>query len=60
MRMTVEVAERFQGPPGTGNGGYVSGMLASYLPDPIAAHGVEATLRAPTLLDVSLELTNEA
>jgi hypothetical protein len=39
MRTTVEVAERFQGPPGTGNGGYVSGMLASYLPDSIAAHG---------------------
>lgn len=60
MRTTVEVAERFQGPPGTGNGGYVSGMLASYLPDPIAARGVEATLRAPTPLDVSLELASEA
>ena len=60
MRTTVEVAERFQGPPGTGNGGYVSGMLASYLPESIAARGVEATLRAPTPLDVSLEVASEA
>ena len=60
MRTTVEVAERFQGPPGTGNGGYVSGMLASYLPESIAARGNEATLRAPTPLDVSLEVASEA
>ena len=60
MRTTVEVAERFQGPPGTGNGGYVCGMLASYLPDSIAAQGIEATLRAPTPLDVSLQLASAA
>ena len=60
MRTTVEVAQRFQGPPGTGNGGYVSGMLASHLSDSIAARGVEVTLRAPTPLDVSLELISEA
>ena len=60
MRTTVEVAERFQGPPGTGNGGYVCGMLASYLPDSIAARGIEATLRAPTPLDVSLQLASAA
>ncbi|MDC3123692.1 hypothetical protein OBB00_03110 [Gammaproteobacteria bacterium] len=40
MRTTVEISEQFQGPPGLGNGGYVSGMLASYLPDAIAAQGI--------------------
>ena len=60
MRTTVEISEQFQGPPGLGNGGYVSGMLASYLPDAIAAQGIESTLRAPTPLDVPLEILREA
>ena len=60
MRTTVEISEQFQGPPGLGNGGYVSGMLASYLPAEIAAQGIESTLRAPTPLDVPLEILREA
>jgi hypothetical protein len=35
-------------------------MLASYLPGSIAAQGIEATLRAPTPLDVSLQLASAA
>ncbi len=46
----VTVPVRLAGPPGTGNGGWVSGTVASFLrPGP-----AEVTLRAPTPLDVPL------
>ncbi|MCK2220975.1 hypothetical protein MF672_045300 [Actinomadura sp. ATCC 31491] len=53
---TLSVAERFCGPPGVVNGGYVSGLAAGYLP---GAGSVEVTLRAPTPVeaDVLVERT---
>ena len=48
MNQHVVVAEQFRGPPDSGNGGYVSGLLAGYLSPSAAAEGVEVTLRAPT------------
>ena len=55
---TYIVAERFRGPPFSGNGGYVAGSAAEYLntSDP-----VEVTLRSPIPLDDPMALTvNEA
>jgi hypothetical protein len=43
------VPSRFQGPPGTGNGGYVCGRIASYADGPVTV-----TLRRPTPLAASL------
>lgn len=54
MESTIEVASQFQGPPGSGNGGYVSGLLAKLVNPLAAAPGVEVTLRAPTPLDVTI------
>ncbi|MBB5140126.1 hypothetical protein HNP84_009891 [Thermocatellispora tengchongensis] len=48
------VPERYRGPEGMANGGWISGMLASHLPQ----NGVvEVTLRAPTPLGESLRVT---
>jgi hypothetical protein len=44
------IPARFNGPPVSGNGGYVSGLLA----DALGAGPVEVTLRAPPPLDVPL------
>jgi len=52
MTSTLRVEPRFCGPPGTGNGGYVAGRVASVLEG-----AVEVTLRAPTPLDCDLSLT---
>lgn len=51
MTETVVVAEQFRGPPNSGNGGYVSGVAASFV-DGIA----EVTIRAPVPLDSELEV----
>lgn len=48
---TVVVGERFAGPPGAGNGGYVSGVVASRL-----GHRAEVTLLRPTPLARPLAL----
>jgi hypothetical protein len=48
---TVRIAPRFNGPPGSGNGGYVCGMLARRI-----GGACEATLRAPPPLDAPLTL----
>ena len=59
----IRVDPRFCGPPGTGNGGYVSGRLASFVRSTAASPAatwsgaVEVTLRAPTPLDIDLPLT---
>lgn len=46
------IASRFNGPPGTGNGGYSAGLFAAEL---LAAGGLaEVTLRKPPPLDVPL------
>ncbi|GAA2894498.1 hypothetical protein GCM10010517_59200 [Streptosporangium fragile] len=49
----VRVPERFRGPEGTANGGWISGLVASYLP---AGRAVEVTLRAPTPLETVLRI----
>lgn len=46
------IPRRFNGPPASGNGGYVAGLLAGAL----GGHSVEVTLRAPPPLEVPLAL----
>ena len=48
--MTLTIDGRYNGPPGSGNGGYVAGRLAEELLGPDAP-GVEVTLRSPPPLD---------
>ena len=48
---TVSIAGRFCGPPGSGNGGYVVGLLARFAPEP-----VEVRLHVPPPLEVPLEV----
>lgn len=50
------VLPRFCGPPRSGNGGYVSGMLASF----VEADVVEVTLRSPPPLGVLLAVSDDA
>ena len=47
--MTLLIAPRFNGPPGSGNGGYTCGLIASLIGD-----GAEVTLRQPPPLDTPL------
>lgn len=51
--MKVRIDRRFCGPPDSGNGGYVAGLLAKAL----GGSDVEVTLRAPPPLGVELDLT---
>lgn len=51
MTTTVTIPTRFCGPPSTGNGGYVAGILATAFDGP-----VEVTLRKPPPLDRSLQI----
>lgn len=51
MSGTVIIASRFNGPPGSGNGGYVCGVLAGQFGD-----SAEVTLRKPPPLDRALAL----
>ncbi|ONH27172.1 hypothetical protein BL253_22720 [Pseudofrankia asymbiotica] len=55
---TVVVPARFNGPPGSANGGWISGTLAGYLDGTGTGGGpgwaAEAVLRAPTPLEVPL------
>lgn len=53
MRETITISERFAGPPGIGNGGYVSGLLARYWDEP-----VQVTLRRPAPLARPLTITS--
>ena len=48
----VHVARRFRGPPTSGNGGYVCGLLAEWVDGP-----AEVTLHAPPPLEVPLHRT---
>ena len=52
MSPSAVVPRRFNGPPASGNGGYVAGLLAGAL----GARSVEVTLRAPPPLDLPLAL----
>ncbi|WP_155358991.1 hypothetical protein [Acrocarpospora macrocephala] len=49
----MKISERFRGPDGMANGGWVSGLAASYLPP---GRTVEVTLRAPTPLDADIRM----
>lgn len=49
---TFTIAARFNGPPGSGNGGYVCGRIARHIPGASAV-----TLRAPPPLETPLRLT---
>jgi hypothetical protein len=49
---TLVIPRRFNGPPASGNGGYVAGRLA----DALGERSVEVTLRAPPPLEVPLVL----
>jgi hypothetical protein len=53
-RGRLEIPTRFNGPPGSGHGGYVSGRLAEMIGEP-----AEITLRAPTPLGTPLEVARE-
>ncbi len=50
---TLTISRRFMGPPTSANGGYVAGVLASYLP---RAGAVRVTLREPPPLDTPLQV----
>jgi hypothetical protein len=49
------IGERFNGPPGVGQGGYVSGLLASVIGGP-----AEVSLRSPAPLQRALEVEHRA
>lgn len=53
---TLTLHRRFNGPPASGNGGYVGGALAARL----GAPSVQVTLRAPPPLDRPLQLRTTA
>lgn len=48
---SLTIDRRYCGPPNSGNGGYVCGRLARYIPG-----GAEITLRAPPPLDKTLDV----
>jgi hypothetical protein len=54
LRSTIVVAQQFRGPPNSGNGGYVCGLMARALDGPVTA-----MLRAPMPLDAPLDLVVE-
>ncbi len=51
---TLTVARRFNGPPGSGNGGYVAGLLGGRFAGP-----AEVTLRAPIPLEKPLVMVKD-
>lgn len=54
---TLLVPHRFNGPPRSGNGGWVAGALAARLPGQGLGRPVTVTLRRPPPLETPLELT---
>ena len=52
---TVRIERRFRGPPTTGNGGYVAGLVAAAL----GGTDCTVTLKAPPPLDRDLVLTTD-
>jgi len=48
---SVSIDRRFRGPPDSGNGGYVVGLLARFAPEPVAVR-----LLVPPPLDAALEV----
>ncbi len=56
QQRSITIEGRFNGPPMSGNGGYVAGVLAQHV-DP---HGpVEVTLRAPVPVDTPMALVRD-
>lgn len=51
MNTTIRIAQRFCGPPNSGNGGYVCGLVAKHMEQPC-----QVTLHAPPPLDTDLQL----
>lgn len=51
---TLQIASRFNGPPGSGNGGYVAGLLAEQRDEPV----VTVILRSPPPLEVPLRVAD--
>ncbi|MFN8105176.1 MAG: hypothetical protein U0U69_12005 [Acidimicrobiia bacterium] len=50
---TVVVSQRFRGPPNSGNGGYVCGLVAQHV-----SGDAEVTLRAPPPLDTPMQIVH--
>jgi len=50
------IGQRYAGPPGSANGGWTAGRLASWLP---GDHAVQVTLRQPPPLEVDLDVRVE-
>ena len=57
---SLTVPRRFNGPPRSGNGGWVAGALAARLPGQALGQAVTVTLRQPPPLEVPLPLTATA
>lgn len=55
MPAQITIARRFNGPPDSGNGGYVSGRLARLIEGP----SCEVSLRAPPPLETPLDVVRE-
>lgn len=55
MTETITIDPRFNGPDGSGNGGYVGGRLAAYLDGTVAV-----SLRLPPPLDAPLSVSRES
>ncbi len=51
----VRIERRFRGPPETGNGGYVAGLVAAAL----GGSNCTVTLKSPPPIDEDLTLTTE-
>ena len=62
MQSSIVIEAKFRGPPDSGNGGYISGAFAGHLfalsgaPTDGAGDAVQVTLRAPTPLDVEMQV----
>lgn len=54
MNETVTIDAQFNGPPGSGHGGYVAGAFAD-----LVTGGAEVTLRSPPPLDRSMAVTRD-
>ena len=52
----MRIPARFNGPPGTGNGGWCAGVFATAAGARIGGGGVQVTLRVPPPLDTTLDL----
>lgn len=62
MQSSIVIEAKFRGPPDSGNGGYISGAFAEHLfalsggPNEGGGDAVQVTLRAPTPLDVEMQV----